>query len=196
MHVVADGRAGHVTDDARAVEPLRQPGQLIRSDALHAWIRESHGVQHAAAKLGDAQRRMALPRLGCHRFRDDATEEIEVDDVIELPAEAGSTSSKENRVLEGGAEQIDRVHGRSSRGPRGPGTGASKSAPLETAAPRATCIPSSRAKESSAAAYATLGSPWKTRVYGDAAYRESRSAAIESRRSGRRTRAAINALGP
>ena len=73
-------------------------------DALHARIRESHGVQHPAPKLGDAQRRVALPRFWCHRLRDDTAEQIEVDDMIELAAKAGGAGSKEYRVLEGGAE--------------------------------------------------------------------------------------------
>ena len=82
----------------------------MRSDALHARISESHGVQHPAAKLGDAQRRMALPRLRRHRLRHDAAQKIEVDDAIELAPKAGGAGSKEYRVLEGGAEQLDRGH--------------------------------------------------------------------------------------
>ena len=74
---------------------------------------------------------MALPRLRRHGLRDDAAENIEIDDIIELAAKAGSAGSKENRVLEGGAEEIDRAHC-SNRGPRRPGTGASNSTPAET----------------------------------------------------------------
>jgi len=139
----------------------------VFGDALHTRIRKPHGVQHTAAKLGDPQRRVALARLRRHRLRDDTAEQIEVDDIIELAAKAGSAGSKKNRILEGGAEEVDGAHlGLSSRGPRGPGTGASNSTPAETGLPRVPppCTPSSRASESSAAAYAMLGSPWNARV--------------------------------
>src|SRR6266699_1033790 len=108
-------------------------------------------------------------RRGGDRLGDDAAKEIEVDDIVELAAKAGSSGCKEYRVVEGGAEQLDRAHrGGSNRGPRGPGTGAANGT-AETPALRVLppCTPSSRASDSSAVAYATLGWPWNARVYGD-----------------------------
>ena len=78
-----------------------------------ARIREADGVQHAATELRDPHRGMALTRFRCDGLRDNAAEQVEIDDAIELPAEAGGPSSKQNRILEIGPEKIHRTHGRS-----------------------------------------------------------------------------------
>ena len=112
-------------------------------------IRETHGVQHAATKLRDAQGRVSLSRLRRHRFGDDAPQKIEIDHVIELAPEPGGASSKQNGILERRAEQLDRTQG---SGPRGPGDGTPNLGTARVGTIRAVGTPSALASESSAAA--------------------------------------------
>src|SRR6266516_1892275 len=109
---------------------------------------------------------MTLARLRGDGLGDNAAEEIEVYDVIELAAEAGGASSKKDRALEGCAEQLHRAHGRSTGGPRRPGIGGGTSSRTAggSVGVRVTRIPISRASEASAAAEARLASPLNARV--------------------------------
>jgi hypothetical protein len=68
---------------------------------LYTGIREPYSIQHSTAEFRDAQRRMTPSRLWRHRLRDNAAQQIEVDNVIQLPAKAGGSSGEKNWVLEG-----------------------------------------------------------------------------------------------
>src|SRR2546423_10341388 len=130
-------------------QPLYEPGQLVLGHRRDARIREAHRVQHAAAEFGDPQGCVALPRFWRHCLGDEAAKQIEIDDMVQLAAKAGGAGSKEDRVLEGGAEKLHRIHG--SRGPRGPGTGASERVRIGVNLVLSPGTPSSRPSESSAA---------------------------------------------
>ena len=71
-------------------------------------IRQPHRVDHPAVELGDARRRRAESRLQTHRLRDDATETIEVDHLVQLFAIGGGAGGEQNRVLE---PNVAKLHG-------------------------------------------------------------------------------------
>ena len=60
-------------------------------DFLDPRIGEANRVEHAAAKLRDAQRRVAAARFGSDCLRHDAAQGVEVDDAVELAPKTGGT---------------------------------------------------------------------------------------------------------
>src|SRR5256886_431104 len=123
MDVISDRCAGNVHEDPSALQPLRQPGELVLRNPLHPGIGEADRVEHAAAKLRDPQRGMTLTRLRSYRLGNDAAEPIEIDHVIELASKSGGAGGKKNWILESRSEQFDGTHGRSGRTRRSRGIG-------------------------------------------------------------------------
>src|SRR5438445_3809117 len=113
VDVISHGRTRDVHDDPRAPEPLRKPRELMLGDALYTRIGEADGVEHAATKLCNSQRGVALARLWSHCLRNDSAEAIKIEDVVKLAAESGGAGGKKNWILESRSEQFDRSHGRS-----------------------------------------------------------------------------------
>lgn len=91
---------GDTHEDLRPTDVLFQPGQLVPNRARETGIGQAYRIKHPAGKLGDPGRRIPLTGLHRHRLGDEAPERLEVDDILELEAEAARPSGQEHRVLE------------------------------------------------------------------------------------------------
>ena len=66
----------------------------------HPGIRQPNSVDHAAVELGDPRRWRAGSGLQAHRLRDDPTQPIEVDHLVELFTVRRRAGGEQNGVLE------------------------------------------------------------------------------------------------
>jgi hypothetical protein len=89
-----------------------QPREVITPYYVDTWVRETDGIDHPGAKVGDAQRSVALARLGTDRLRHDAAEPVQVNHLVELARVPGRSGGEDDRVLKDDARDIDRGRSR------------------------------------------------------------------------------------
>ena len=91
---------GDAYQDLCPADVVADPGQLISFGPLESWVRESNGVEHTAAELGHTRGGVSSARFHGDRFRDETTQRLEIDDVLQLHPEATGPCGKEYRILE------------------------------------------------------------------------------------------------
>ena len=80
-----------------------EPRQISGLHLLQPGIRQSHGVYHSLIELRDARRRIPDTRLDGNGLRREPANSLEIDDLCQLGAVAGSARSENDWVLKGDA---------------------------------------------------------------------------------------------